>query len=391
MFRHALAGVTLLALAGASTGCDSIRLTTVDTHETVLSRTRQVVPGPSVRVQTRLQDATLILQTLQGCDLVEEERVRIVEIRESDEDLIEEFIILGVGLIPLATGIAMIVDAPEVYSDDRNSRQYNSVGEDGAMVGGVILTSIGGLLTLIPTIQLLRVATAGEEEESVTTRQGETLETNVPCEEPTGPIRTTVEIRVGDKVAGSYSTNADGMLEVDLARAIPRSLAESHDTITVVVAGRAVAEIDMATIRGAQVTLDTEREENVWRRIDVERCRTAPPQDTEACAPVEAFLEMFPRGRYADEARWLLEQRSGSVIATDPPKDDKAREAFDAAQRAAREKMRRACELECRRSCQGVAACVTTCVNDVCPPPPPGPGTSGGKTIPFPAKKEGRP
>ncbi|MBW2458680.1 MAG: hypothetical protein JRI68_29550 [Deltaproteobacteria bacterium] len=389
MFRHALVGVTLLALAGASTGCDSIRLTTVDTHETVLSRTREVVPGPSVRVQSRLEGARLLLQTMQGCDLVEEERVRVIEIRESDEDLIEEFILLGVGLIPLATGIALIVDAPEVYSDDRNTREYNSVGEDGAMVGGVILTSIGGLLTLIPTVQLLRVAAAGEEEESVTTRRGDTLETNVPCEEPTGPIRTTVEIRVGDKTVGTFSTDADGMLEVDLARTVPRSLADSHDTITVVVAGRAVAEIDMATIRDSQITLDSEREDNVWRRIDVERCRSAPPQDSQACAPLEAFLEMFPEGRHAEEARWVLEQRGGSVLATDPV-DGATRDAVDAAQRAVQEKMRRACELECRKSCKGVPACLTTCVNDVCPRPP-GPGTGGAKRIPIPAKKEGRP
>ncbi len=390
MFRHALAGVTLLALAGASTGCDSIRLTTVDTHETVLSRTREVVPGPSVKVQSRLEGARLLLQTMQGCDLVEEERVRLIDIRESDEDLIEELILLGVGLIPLATGIAMLVDAPEVYSDDRNAREYNSVGEDGAMVGGVILTSIGGLLTLIPTVQLLRVAAAGEEEESVTTRRGDTLETNVPCEEPTGPIRTTVEILVGDKVAGTFSTDADGMLEVDLARTIPPSLADSHDTITVVVAGRPVAEIDMATIRDSQILLDTEREDNVWRRIDVERCRSAAPQDSEACAPLEAFLEMFPKGRHADEARWVLEQRGGAVLATEPPVDEATRDAVDAAQRALRDKMRRACELECRKSCKGVPACITTCVTDVCPPPP-GPRHTGVKRAPGTVNKGGRP
>ncbi|RLB65494.1 MAG: hypothetical protein DRI90_01890 [Deltaproteobacteria bacterium] len=321
MARHAFAGVTLLALGVASTSCDSIRLQTVDTHETVLSRTREVIPGPSVRVQTRLRDTTLVVQTMQGCDLVEQERVRVVEIRESDEDLIEEFIILGLGAIPLATGIAMIVDAKEVYPDDRNSRQYNSVGEDGAMVGGVILTSIGGLLTLIPVVQMLRVAAAGEEEESVTTRRGETVEANVPCEEPTGPIRTSVELKVGTTTAGSFSTDADGMLEIDLPRAIPRSLANSHETITVIVAGRAVGEIDMASIRDAHLVLDGEREENVWSRIDLERCRTAPPEDTQACTPVSAFLEMFPEGRHADEARWLLEQRAGAVIATEPPLD----------------------------------------------------------------------
>ncbi len=388
MVRHAFAGVTLLALAGASIGCDSIRLQTVDTHETVLSRTREVVPGPSVRVQSRLRDTTLLLQTLQGCDLVEKERVRMVEIREPDEDLIEELVILGIGAIPLAAGIAMIVDAKAVYPDDRNSRKYNSVGEDGAMVGGVILTSIGGLLTLIPTTQLLRIAAAGEEEESITTRRGETLEANVPCETPTGPIRTSVQLRVGSVTAGSFSTDADGMLEIDLPRAIPRSLAESHETITVIVAGRAVAEIDMAPIREAHLSLNVEREENVWRRIDLERCRTAPTEDLQACAPVSAFLEMFPQGRHADEARWLLEQRAGAVIATDPPPDDATLKAVEAAQRALDRKMRRVCEQECRRSCKGKLTCVTRCVADLCPPAVDEPALA---PRPVPSKKVGRP
>ena len=194
----------------------------------------------------------MLLEAVQGCKVVMQEEVELVEERVADEDLFEEFIVLGVALLPLTTGIVILADAPNVYDDDRNQRTYNPIGRGGAYAAGSVLTGLGGLLALVPIIELLRVAAAGETTESVVTREGDVVADGVPCEGTPNPVRTSVMLRIGGANLATPGTDRDGLMRLDLARAIRPELVRRAVVIQVIVADRVVAEIDPRPIAEAQ-------------------------------------------------------------------------------------------------------------------------------------------
>jgi hypothetical protein len=363
--------VAAVALLSAVSGCGEIYTTVVDSQETVLSSHQRVQVGSSVRVRSRLDGTTLILQTYQGCDLVEEEEVRRTEIREADEDLTEEFVVLGLSTIPLVSGIVMLVDAPNVYDTDRNAREYNAIGQEGAYIGGTALTVVGGILALVPMIELFRIAAAGEETTDTFTRPGRVLQHNVPCDTGLRPTSAAVTLVVAGQTIYSSATNPNGHLEVELTDVVPRDLAKRAVSIEVLVAGQVVGELDIAPVLDAQRERDRRRESEVWRDIDREACRRAPPDDVEACMPIESYLSEFPDGLHAEEARAILSarQQKGPVIATDEPKVDPEIEKL-------RKEQAQACERLCQKNCLGKTgkgpkhpdsvACVDTCLGEVC-------------------------
>jgi hypothetical protein len=343
----------LCLVALASLGCDSIRLSTVESSETVVSRRPHAMPSTrSVRARTEVDGAKVFIETKQGCDLVDMETVRRIEILEGDEEPQEELAVLGIASLPLTTGIVILIDSPNVHDKNPNDRLYNPTGQKGAIIAGSILTALGSLLVAAPTIHLMRVAAAGDERETTFDRPGAVLERNVRCEGSERPLRTTVQVGVGEAIVWTSTTNPDGKLHIDLARVVPRALVDQHATARVLIVGEQVAEVDMETIRAAQSDLELEREEQVWGGVDVDRCRRAAPGDAQSCRGVEAFLQMFPDGVHADEARRLLEGRSrGPVIARDP---------IEAA--------RTACQRTCLDTCSGDAACASDCAAKACAP-----------------------
>ena len=362
-----------LTLSSALLGCADIRLTTVDTHDRVISRHKQVVPSSSVRVRSRISGTTLFLQTTQGCDLVEMEEVERIEVLEADEDLTEEAVVLGLATVPLVSGIIMLADAPNVHDGDRNSRLYNPVGQTGAYVGGTILTTVGGLLALVPVIELLRIAAADEERQELLSRTGATLAGGVPCEGTPAPVRAPVVLRVAGADVHTQGTDDAGLIEIDLARTIPHELAQRATTVQVLVAGRMVGELNIAPILDLQREQERAAEAEAWRRAEPERCRQAP-EDRQACLGVELFLEQFPDGLYADEARELLQRRlpgSSPTIAIDPTNfSDRAIE--HARQQIELERPSH-CFVACEDACDAVTdgqalleECLTRCRQEVC-------------------------
>jgi hypothetical protein len=380
--------LVLVGLAAATVGCDSIRLATAETHDTVISRRTDVVAGSGVRAEGRVEGSVLHLRTYGTCDMVEMNRIRRHEVREADEDLTEEGVVLGLATIPLTTGIVILADAHNVHPDDRHSRLYNPIGQEGAYIVGSVLTGVGGLLAGAALVQLFRVAAAGEEVDFEVEERGTTLKSNVTCSSGVGERAASVTIMAGGTTVASLTSN--GTLTVDLATVVPRPVAEREFTGTVMVQGQTVLEFDMAPVRAQLLALEDQRDEEVWQQTDLKRCRTAPVDDTEACHSVEAYLEMFPEGAHAAEARALLSRRpggtQGGVIASDPT-DEATREAARRAAEATFERARQACRQECTRSCAGKPDCLDRCVDLACPreentqekivPQPPAP--KGGK------------
>jgi hypothetical protein len=246
---HRLGVVCALALG--CVGCDPIRLTTVETQDTVIARRSELLPGSGALTRAEIDGATVYLETFRNCDVVEMQQVRRVAIRESDEDLPEEIALLSLSTVPLTTGAVLIADAPNVYADDRSARQYNSTGEEGALIAGGIVLGIGAIIAVPTLVQLFRVAAAGEETTNVLEQQGAILERAVPCEGRMDPIRTTVVVRAGAKHVRSLNTDGKGQLALDLAEVIPADVAAQQTMASVSVGGNVVAEVDMAIVRAA--------------------------------------------------------------------------------------------------------------------------------------------
>lgn len=355
--------LSLLTLAASLlTGCAEISLQTVHTQERVLGRTERVVPGSGVRVRARLDGTRLVLQTTRGCERVAWERVEILEVHEADEDLTEEAVVLVLAAIPLGIGVGLLVDAPHVYDDERNSPTYNATGQTGAYAAGTVLTSIGGLMALGPIVELFRVAAAGEETIRTEERRGEVKSGNVACPGESDPMRTSVVLEAGSERIATPGTDEQGHLELDLARAISPDVAERAVTVRVIVSGKIVGELDIQPIVDKQRQLERDAEEETWLEANPERCRAS--SEAEACLGVRTYLLKFPDGAHAEEARQLLEARAAddekAVIATEPV-DTKTQQAIDRA-RAARD---RACAAECQRNCARDAACAASC-EEIC-------------------------
>jgi hypothetical protein len=240
------------ALALACVGCDPIRLATVDTHDTVLSRRSELTPGGGAIARAEIEGATVYLETFRSCDVVEMQEVRRVEIRKSDEDLPEEFALLTLSSIPITTGAVLIADAPNVYDDDRNARQYNSTSGDDATIAGGVVLGLGGLIAVPVLVQLFRVAAAGEETTNIIEKRGATVEHGVPCEGQMQSLRTSVLVQAGSTRLRSSYTDNKGQLVLDLAEVIPDDVASRESVVSISVGGSVVAEVDMAIVRAAK-------------------------------------------------------------------------------------------------------------------------------------------
>jgi len=360
-------------------GCEPIRLATEGSHETVVSRRLIRTPGSGLQVSSRLEGSDLLIRAARGCDLVESQRVRVQEERVADEDLTEEVIVLAVSTLPLAGGVALLVDSPNVYAADRNSRFYNPAGEVAPIVGGVILTSVGGLLAMAATVQLVRIATAGEQRDSIVERRGRRLRGNVRCDGEPQPRSVPVVLGAGGRTVAELRTAADGRLKIDLLQVVPPAVAQRNPSVTVLVAGQHIAELDMAPIRQAQLERLDARQEGVWESIDVDRCRRDGSTDARACRAVSAYLEAFPDGAHADEARRLVERPPAAVMATDAPADDAVTDVVRRAKRAGQRAARRDCLAACRRECAGKRGCEGPCRVRACGTEPSRPRARKGR------------
>ncbi len=365
-----------------SLGCGRIRLKTTDVHDTVIERNPEVVSGHGVHVDASLEGSEVRIISVESCALVEMNRIRRVEQREPDDDPTEDLVILGLGAVPLGLGIGMLADAENVYEDDRNARLYNSSGPSGAIIGGTILTAVGGLLALLPTVHLIRVSAAGETRERILTQPGSVVRDNVQCVEEPVPVDVTVQIRIGPNSYPLRDLDPNrGLFRTDLADSIPSSALkpqplERHPTGKLIVDGKSLMDVDLLPIADESWR---RRDEQAWQRAKAS-CMQASDAKS-GCAVVELYLQGFPEGMHRDKAQRLLEQRLGppAIIAGEQPGDgagDKVQpppEPLDPATQRAIDQAKKAhqraklrCEQLCLRSCKRKGACAKSCAEEAC-------------------------
>lgn len=380
MYRFTASVGLCAALAACALGCGEVRYGAPDFQDRILSTTQRRVPGESVRAQAWQQGTELRVHALRHCDLVQWHEIERTTEWESDEDHEVEWIILGVSSVPLTTGIILLADSPAVYEEDRNARQYNPNGPEGAIAGGVILLAAGTILAVVPTVELIRTS-GRQQEQSIVHERGRVLRPDVTCDADQPAQGALVAARIST-LAGEReqeritlgTTNSQGKLVVDLAQAIPPAAIEgpiAPHSLELWVADRMVGLIDLLPVRRAHRQLAEQRDEAAWQQADAASCRERA--DEQACAAVRAYLERFPTGAHADEAKSLLGLVSPGPAADSPlvkqTDDGKGRPTGPAGQAAerAREAAKRQCRETCRVSCRGDRACEALCRKEACP------------------------
>lgn len=379
VFRPLAPLVPCLLAAATLLGCGEIRYGTGDSHDHILQTTRRVVPGQSVRAKAWQRGSELTVQVSRSCDLVEVHEIERTTVLEPDEDLTEEWVILGVAVLPLSSGIILLADSGAVSDNDRNAREYNALGPEGAIAGGVVLATIGALLATVPIVQMIRNSVPDEELQVVQER-GQTLAEAVPCADEvdaggavvlgrfSGPTHThgVHQLRLG-------TTDDSGRAVIDLAAMVPAqvlALQIEPATMQIWVDERHVAQVDLRAVRIAVEERQRRLDEDAWRQAGARRCRQLATE--EACAGIRAYLQRFPEGRYTEDAEHLLGLLPEAPVVTSPEDlgrtklspGDSGDRGISAARRAAREACTRACATSCPRD----PVCRARCTEEACPP-----------------------
>jgi hypothetical protein len=365
-----------LGLAILSLGCAEMTYgarTMVD--ETVLSTRHQVQPSATPRA-TLTQTGTVIRVTAtQVCDLVEVKEIRrTFEQDVENQALIPELALLSVGAVPAGLGVIFLVDSPNVYDNDRNARLYNASGKSGAIAAGVVFLAWGVAMMAVPIVDFVRAAGSKEDEET-RTEDGQVLRRDVPCETGVSPASArTVSGRVPGDFFSLGRTDASGVFEADLASAVPSRVFLSPSPPTgmeVLVDNALVGKVSLEGIREMHLKERQRYDTALWSNVDVITCRRGSP-DASACNAVRSYLETFPDGEHAEEARRLLDPnaRSSSVQVAAAPEDiakaEADRKKAAAAAEAARKAAIEACRKKCETSCKKEATCSKICVEEAC-------------------------
>lgn len=286
-----------LCVAAGLPACARVGLSEARNEDVPLKRGRQEVPRETGAVARVTRAGTeLTVAVARVCDIRETRTVRRTARRDRvNSTPAVDWVLGGLGVAAMGAGIGVYVDASNVHSRDDTSRQYNPVGPDNARLLGGALVVTGAALASVAVVDVVR--TSGEEEDtSVVELPGETIDRGVPCKgRPLVGVEVALALSDGKPVVVGR-TDETGKLTVKLDEAL-QGTALSGAKARVLVGGRRAGDVSLAPLRLAL-------EEAAWKGVYKEGC--ANPQSLDACKPVEDFLQRYPGGKHAQEARVLL-------------------------------------------------------------------------------------
>ena len=367
--------IAVAASAASAMGCAEITYGDPEVRDTVVRReAAAVLPGADVRGEVVQAADGVRVSAAQRCELVERRQVERVTTRDKrNEDIGPELALFGLGSIPASFGVLYLADASSVHDADRNARLYNPVGPEGAAAAGVVLLILGAAIMAVPAIDTVR-SIGSDVQTTTVVENGDVLRPDVPCRGAPAPAAgRAVTGRLPGRVFSLGSTDGEGRLTIPVERLAPPDVFRAGDvppSMEIWVGERALGRVDLAPVARAQAEAAKRREESAWRSANPEGCRDAAGED--ACADVRAFLDAFPDGEHAAEAKALLEraearERRGAQVAA--PTDyarAAAQRASEAARAAALKAASATCRKECAASCKKDATCLEACVDEAC-------------------------
>lgn len=409
-FARTLAAVAVTSLGLLPLGCFELHNGESKTSEDIDKVEPIATQTGSFTASMKADGPVVTVQVKAHCSLVEQQTVKITTHYERvlDDGVAPFLTALGlIGSLPLTGGVAMLADAPNVYSSDPHSRTYNSTGQETVIGVGVALTVVGVGMVSIPIVNAIRAA-GTKDEDTTTTRQGRTLRGDAECD---GTIALQARTVTGKSASGQVftlgSTDAEGRMSTNLKQVLgqpgifgnvapPVSLGVHVDT-------QYVGEIDTAEIVQSLAADKEKQDETTWATANVRGC--AEGKNEQACVAVRQYLQLFPQGHHAKEAADLISKITAATppVAVDPSGDvlqqainsasnasaNASQKVLDAAalaqqkallkaQEDAQKAGRQACQIECARVCeaplqtgkgtqQGAANCKQSCISQVCP------------------------
>jgi hypothetical protein len=402
--------ISLVVLASAGLGCVEMTYGSPEVKDTVLNIERKTDPGDAVRGEVKQAGTMVTVNASKKCDLTETREVRRTTTKTKKND----YLGLELGMIaaatgPIGSGAIFLLDAQNVYSSDRNGRQYNSSGPEGSYAAAIVLMAVGAAVMAVPLADVLR--TIGDDEEETTIKESPTiLQKDVGCR---GFIPPSGQAVMGHLPNGQQvslgALDARGELSVDLAAAVPSGYFAGPNpptSMSVWINQTQIGSVTLAAVAFAQSAELLEREEAAWRALDLTQCREGRVDN--ACAAVQAFLAAHPTGNHAAEAKRLIEinvsrpKGGGVQVAADAnavkaqeaaakKAEEAAKKAAEAAKKkaeadaaaavlaaaaakaaresaakAAAEAAAQACKRQCATTCKQEKVCTAKCAQEAC-------------------------
>ena len=286
---HRLRWCLALLLSLQLLACGRVRMKVLTTKDTVQSSTPSLRRAEGLHFDAKQEGAMVTVVARHKCALYQQVVVRRVEHREGSEDPSEELVTMGLGLVPAVIGGVVLGDLSNVYSDDRNSREYNRFGHGGALAAGVALLVVGGLFIVPPAVHLVRVATARDRRSYIVKQPATVVSKDLPCPGKAAPIAVSLQLAIGrNTLRRDFAPREDGRFVLDLLRMIPAALltpdAVRANPIAVLEAdGERLLEIELG-----KVVADRSRAKAIAADSNDEAAADEPPAVPEPAAkPVE--------------------------------------------------------------------------------------------------------
>ncbi|NUP10840.1 MAG: hypothetical protein HOW73_32755 [Polyangiaceae bacterium] len=372
-----------------STGCVDISKSTIKTEENVIDRRPKVVPSQRFAANVKIEENILKVMVTAQCSIVEEETVERTEIADktiSGDDRAWMTALSVAGSLPAMGGTAMLADAPNVHDSNLNGRLYNETGQDVVIGVGVALVALGLAGVLPPMVNGLR-AVGTDETTTTQTRNGALIQEQAPCAGiVTMPTYSVIARFSSGHTVPLGAAMPNDELHIDLRNALGPTILGMNPQpakVAIWINEKFQAEIATDSILEAARSERDAQDDTTWIQAEAPACA----KSAAACAKVQAYLQQFPNGHHAEEARKLLKPRTNVVAGDDKATrlsgavdaamkaqeetarklDEDARKALEQSQTKIQKEAKKACEKECAKSCQNDATCRDACIVQVCP------------------------
>jgi hypothetical protein len=361
----------LVVAAFVCSGCSEIRLrSTADIlGETTLRTRRETVVGPETSARVEPAAGKLEVVATRICAEHTMRDVRRLTRRAYYDANARGTRNLGItgGSFAAVGGLLIALPAMPVTTNHRADLGF-----------GIPLAALGVTLAVAALSGVVR-ASGGQEQVEYTSVDEGVVDARVPCR---GPAHPAVYEPVAGKVAGEGTaavplgrTDERGRLQLDLGMVPPDVVkaAPEPKTMTLLVHGAEAGEVSLSGAAHAIEERALFAEEQAWSSADVARCVAATAL---GCLALEKYLEAYPDGHHAAEARDALargkvalrrrEQADAAAAAVQAREDAKQLAAMSTAMAAARRAVAAACRQTCRTSCGGRQECANGCVQRTC-------------------------
>lgn len=265
-------------------------------------------------------DGTRVRATAsQRCDVRTIEVERLTRRRNRVNDTPETTIVFGVsGGVGAALGIGLAVDAGHVYDDDKTSRTYNQYGPTTASIVAGTVLGLGIALGTIAVVDAIR--TSGSEVEDAGSRERVTATREGECDSrPTEGVEFIARITTAGGLplakTTTPQTDTDGQTSLDLSDLFISAYAQWPNDNAEPAHASLQLLLENAKDQGqGAVVLPLELsafEPLVWKSLGTATC--LKPKKPTDCDDIARYLRYFPEGANASSARKILAAGAGPL------------------------------------------------------------------------------